>query len=191
MISQPKNHVRNRLRIATHEMHQGLHAHPLLARLQAPELTYAELKATAIVSCAAIKVVEAERQRRNIWPELSLFEHLDTLCQQLGQQNEAESSAEAVKFENDAELLGALYVVHGSALGGAMLAKAIRVVLPHTPTSFFVPQNASTWQYLCCMLEALPDTDVYRCENGAVRLFEYYRQLADFHMQSLSVNAQL
>lgn len=181
-----KTPLRSRIRTATHEAHQGLHVHPLLARLQSPDLTMAELCACAAVSCTAIGVIEAERAHRNIWPELSLADHLGKVRADLDTPCQTMASGEQLALESSAELLGALYVIHGSALGAAILAKAAKAVLPDAPASFFLPPNPKTWQDLCALLETLTDNEVDGCEAGAVKSFAFYRRVANFHLQLLS-----
>jgi heme oxygenase len=183
--SKSQSSVRNRLREATHDAHHALHVHPLLARLQSPDLTFAELRASATVSFEVIEVVEAERNRRGIWPELSLSDHLADLRMDLKLQYKPSPFAGPITFNGEADLIGALYVIHGSALGGTMLAKATKAVFPNAPKSFFLPKNSRAWQYICVLLESLPVSELSECENGAAKIFEHYRQLADFHLQSL------
>lgn len=184
-----KHQVRNRLRAATQPAHLDLHRHPLMVRLQAPDLTLAELKANASVTCAAVALVETHRARRQLWPELSLAEPLAALRREVPRAFVAELSDTVMSFPCDAALLGALYVVHGSALGGAMLVKAVRSVLPDAPGFYFVPGNPPAWQFLCRTLEGLSGPELDACETGAIGMFNYYGRCADARLAALQWSA--
>ncbi|WMS42788.1 biliverdin-producing heme oxygenase [Acuticoccus sp. MNP-M23] len=181
--ARSNNSVRHRLRAATEDLHQGLHRHPLLSRLLAADLTIDELRACAAVSFAAIEIVEAERARRAIWPELSLADRLSVLRMESDRRNEASLADGGALIEGEPELLGALYVVHGSAIGGGILFKRVGKLFPEVARSVFQPQDPAAWKYLCTLIESLPEAVVERCVRGATTLFNYYRKVADFHTE--------
>lgn len=121
------------LREATHRLHLDLHEHPLYRRLTEPDLTYQELRATAAVTYAAASAVEADRARRQLWPEISLADHLTALERDLGKEPCPAPQPGQAYLTSDAGLLGALYVIHGSAFGAASLAKTIWRAVPSAP----------------------------------------------------------
>lgn len=61
----------------------------------------------------------------------------------------------APDFRSPADILGALYVVEGSRLGGAMLA---RRVPGHLPRRFLSDANSSRWRSLTALIDVELDT---------------------------------
>ncbi len=60
------------------------------------------------------------------------------------------SPAPSPAFTNDAQLLGGLYVLEGSRLGGAML---VRRVAKGLPTAFLAPGNPADWRAFISLLD--------------------------------------
>lgn len=171
------------LREATHRLHLDLHEHPLYRRLQEPDLTFQELRATAAVTYSAAGVVEASRARRQIWPEISLAEHLQALERDLGGSQGLAPQPARSHLTTEAGLLGALFVIHGSAFGAASLAKTIWSAVPSAPRSFVVPRDTGAWRFLCQLLDSLPAADLPLLAEGAKEVFRNYKRLADIQLQ--------
>ncbi|MFY0312099.1 hypothetical protein ACFMBG_19645 [Leisingera sp. D0M16] len=179
------------LREATHRLHLDLHAHPLYRRLPEPDLTYQELRATAAVTYSAAGVVEASRDRRQIWPELSLSDHLQALERDLGDTEDLTPQPGQSHLGTEAGLLGALYVIHGSAFGAASLAKPVRRAVPSAPKSFLMPREAEAWRFLCQLLDAVSAADFPLLAEGAKEVFHNYKRLADFQLQICRASSPL
>ncbi|EDZ44903.1 heme oxygenase, putative [Rhodobacterales bacterium Y4I] len=177
--------VRLWLREATHRLHLDLHEHPLYRRLTEPDLTYQELRATAAVTYAAASAVEADRARRQLWPEISLSDHLTALERDLGDEPGPAPQSGLACLTSDAGLLGALYVIHGSAFGAAALAKTIWRAVPSAPRSFVVPRDLGAWRSLCQLLDAVPEADLPVLAEAAQDVFRTYKRLADLQLAGL------
>lgn len=172
------------LRDETHRLHLDLHAHPLYLRLPAPDLTYQELRATAAVTYSAAAEAEATRARRRIWPEISLSDHLQALERDLGDAACLVPHSGQSYLNTDAGLLGALYVIHGSAFGAASLANSIWRTVPSAPRTFVVPRNTQAWRFLCQLLDDVPAADLPLLAEGAKEVFRNYKRLADLQLQT-------
>ncbi|OHD09919.1 biliverdin-producing heme oxygenase [Sphingopyxis sp. RIFCSPHIGHO2_12_FULL_65_19] len=72
-----------------------------------------------------------------------------------------------------AEMLGALYVLEGSRLGGAMLKRAVP---PHFPARFLGGGGAGSWQSLLALLDRALDTAARQGEaiDAARRAFALF-----------------
>ncbi|WP_227271571.1 heme oxygenase-like domain-containing protein [Roseobacter weihaiensis] len=171
--------VRKRLRAAIHHQHMAMHEHPLMAPLLQQELTMRQLEATAVVSCLAMGVVETERAKHGAWSELSLHGHLEALKDDLPDLHHVPNHAALPQLQTVHSLLGALYVMHGSAFGAATLKKSVLRALPNAPTSFFLNCEVETWRCLCNALEALSAPEAAQAEEGAVQTIAFYRGLSD------------
>ncbi|WP_435661641.1 hypothetical protein [Leisingera caerulea] len=186
-MTRPKDAARRSARVwlreATHRLHLDLHKHPLYRRLPEPDLTCQELRATAAVTYSAAAVVESSRASRQIWPEISLSDHLQDLARDLGDQACLPPPPGQAHLTTDAGLLGALYVIHGSAFGAASLAKSVRRAVPSAPRSFLMPRNTEAWQYLCRLLDAVPAAELPLLAQGAKEVFRNYKLLADFQLE--------
>jgi heme oxygenase (biliverdin-IX-beta and delta-forming) len=85
-------------------------------------------------------------------------------------------------FETPAEVAGAAYVLEGSRLGGAMLARSVPAGLPH---SFLVsPQRGSHWRDFLVQLERLLESPAQReaAVRGAAQTFDHFARAAHHSM---------
>ncbi|WP_069203505.1 biliverdin-producing heme oxygenase [Sphingomonas panacis] len=55
-----------------------------------------------------------------------------------------------IAFDDDAAVLGGVYVLEGSRLGGAMLARGVPAAFPK---SFLTPDQSASWRHLLDLLE--------------------------------------
>lgn len=184
--------VRKRLRAAIHHQHMAIHEHPLMAPLLQQELTMQQLEATATVSFLAMGVVETERVKHGVWSELSLHGHLEALKNDLSGLHPLPDRAALPQLHTVHSVLGALYVLHGSAFGAATLKSSVLRAVPNAPKSFFLNCEVETWRCLCNALEALSEPDAEQAEEGAVETIEFYRVLSDvvYANQSCHVSLQ-
>ncbi len=79
-------------------------------------------------------------------------------------------------FDNDAEMLGAIYVLEGSRLGGAVLRKSVDPDFPHRFLSH--PQPPGRWRGLVAMLERnlYESVQVDSAVKAARGSFAYFEQ---------------
>jgi len=76
-------------------------------------------------------------------------------------------------FDGKEALLGALYVLEGSRLGGTILKRSVP---PDFPARFLGGVNSAAWQSLIVALDGHLDTDAKRASaiNAAHRVFELF-----------------
>lgn len=72
---------------------------------------------------------------------------------------EAPDGADGPDLKDEAELLGALYVLEGSRLGGALLKRS---VAPDLPARFLGGGDSAAWRRLLALLDECIDTDAKR-----------------------------
>lgn len=83
----------------------------------------------------------------------------------------------APAFDGEAEILGGLYVLEGSRLGGAVL---VRSVTPGLPTAFLAPEEASSWRGFVAQLDrrlASPAA-LNRATQSALAVFAVFERCA-------------
>lgn len=121
---RPPDLLRQTLRAATHDIHERLHRHPALAAVQAGDIdgvAYLRLLARLYGFHIGFERAARIQPERSVWLEKDLValgispEQLATLPLCRGFPTLAPPEA----------LLGALYVVEGSALGGVALARGL------------------------------------------------------------------
>ncbi|MDO9489772.1 MAG: biliverdin-producing heme oxygenase [Sphingomonadaceae bacterium] len=78
-------------------------------------------------------------------------------------------------FDTAAEMLGAVYVLEGSRLGGALLRRSVPADLP---CSFLGAGDSAAWRRLLEVLDLqVRDVgDIDRATNGALRVFSLFEQ---------------
>lgn len=80
-------------------------------------------------------------------------------------------------FQSEAGILGGVYVLEGSRLGGAML---VRTVAPGLPTSFLTPGNPADWRAFISLLGERLSLDIQLAEaaTAAQAVFALFEQSA-------------
>jgi heme oxygenase len=79
-------------------------------------------------------------------------------------------------FANDAEMLGAIYVLEGSRLGGAVLRKTVDPSFPHRFLAH--PQPKGRWRGLVAMLERnlYESVQIDSAVSAALGVFAYFER---------------
>ena len=86
-------------------------------------------------------------------------------------------------FAGEAQVLGGLYVLEGSRLGGAMLIKTVSQGLP---TAFLTPGNPADWRAFISLLEVRLSLDEILAEavSAALAVFAMFEQSARTQLES-------
>lgn len=79
-------------------------------------------------------------------------------------------------FANDAEMLGAIYVLEGSRLGGAVLRKTVDPAFPHRFLAH--PQPAGRWRALVALMERnlYESVQIDSAVQAALGAFAYFEE---------------
>ena len=196
------NTVRQQLRQATHAAHVRLNLHPLLAgltRADFPLSNYRLILGTyhrffSVVEPAILDVLAASAsvfsyadRRKLPWLALDITNLGDALAPpEIGRVIEVPGDV--------AELVGTLYAIEGSTLGGQVISRHLRANLGLTPergARFFAAYGADTetrWASFCAYAEGLADDPVQRLRAGeaALNVFNTLEGLLDdcLHRQS-------
>ena len=80
-------------------------------------------------------------------------------------------------FSTEPDLLGGLYVLEGSRLGGAMLARAVAADLP---SRFLAPGNAGGWRAFTTLMDARlqGSDDLATAARSAISVFDLFERSA-------------
>ncbi|MEM6819824.1 MAG: biliverdin-producing heme oxygenase [Pseudomonadota bacterium] len=181
MSARPqKQAVREALNVATRDLHQALHVHPVsLALLERAEsgavrtLLRANLRFTS--------TLEAARETACCWSDLSLAAPRDALRRDLPDQD-ADCESPPPDYQNADALLGALYVAHGAQFGRQQLRNAIEAgESKPLPEYFTLPIDQAAWRRLLTELEENgADPERFRTMvAGAKAAFRHYREALD------------
>lgn len=89
----------------------------------------------------------------------------------------APTSKPAPPFDDAAAVLGGLYVLEGSRLGGAVL---VRGVAPGLPTAFLAPETTSSWRAVTTLLDArlATATALAKATSAANAVFSVFEHCA-------------
>jgi heme oxygenase len=92
---------------------------------------------------------------------------------------EPENDDEDISFDkNDAELLGAMYVLEGATLGGSVIVKRLKTNpnfegLNLNYYQIYGEQLIPMWKKFCEVLNQQPETSFDDAVNGAKKMFNY------------------
>ncbi len=108
------------------------------------------------------------------WPQRRRADHLAADLDALG--IEVEPIAD-MTFDGPAAVLGALYVLEGSRLGGALLVRSVPDALPK---SFLTPGNPAAWRSFVTLLDERlsSDADLATATRAAHAVFNAFRASA-------------
>lgn len=170
--------LRARLREATKCAHRALDHHPLLASLARDGLTpaayaralaalHAPHAALETLLAAALAAAQLPPRRHDLAADLA----------ELGVAPYPLSAA-LPAAPDAARRIGLLYVIEGSNLGGAVIARRLAETLPQAPCRFFagsggLPRWERFWQFAATTLP--PDGADAACE-AACATFDFYRR---------------
>lgn len=171
------------LREATNAVHERLHVHPVTSVLVSPSLNEADYIKALRAFFGFHKAVEATS---GTLPTVYDIVHKSRLIESDLKTLKADIASQApcppVALGQSAnDLLGMMYVVEGSSLGGRVIAKNIARVLglnAEFGARFFhgaSPQPAEDWRTFIGILEK-HCTDVLACVDAAVRTFDVLEQ---------------
>jgi len=203
------------LRHATSEWHSRLHRHPLMSVFLNDELTEQQYHRSLQVLCGFYRIVDAILQERlsyffplsatqyilpsrYAWLLADLAQYEEILQTQFQQNWEKTPSNDWLKHicSTPAELIGWLYVVEGSALGGKFLSQRVRQKLGHSPrvgTHFFDGMGALTatqWQSFWDFAGAHCRSDeIEVAVEGALKFFSMMHQQMDGAFEEVPLNA--
>ena len=196
------NTVRHQLRQATHAAHVRLNLHPLLAGLTRANFPLSQYRSIlgayhrffSVVEPALLDVLAASggvfsyADRRKLpWLALDITALGDALA--------PPETGRVIEVPGDlAELVGTLYAIEGSTLGGQVISRHLQANLGLTPergARFFTAYGADTearWAAFCAYAEGLAGDPVQcrRAEEAALNVFNTLEVLLDdcLHQQS-------
>lgn len=169
--------TRQALADATRDVHLALHRDPLLSRLLDASLQIKEYHAALSAFAVFYGTVEAGRRSFGLWPDYSLKAECAALAQDL---NTEELLHEMPDYVCHLQLLGGLYVAHGSAFGKRVFGKIVQSALPDH-SHCFVRQSADLglWRALLHTIEAqgAQKKTVTALQTGARQSFELMQAL--------------
>jgi heme oxygenase (biliverdin-IX-beta and delta-forming) len=158
--------VRDRLRRETAEVHERLHRHPGLDAAARGSITaedYERLLARLFGFHRAYEAALAEARLKANDACLSPVERSESLALDLAALGVERATIARLPLcptiarpSNRAELLGARYVVEGSALGGQLIARELEKSFGEN-RRFFLFQPGKEWRALTDLLEALAE----------------------------------
>lgn len=145
--------VRSFLATKTGAEHQALHDHPLFSKLVSEDLTSAEYMACLDAQFRAFRAIEDARQRLDAHREFTLVPQITALSDDL--RHPPDPGQDTLLFDTPDEVLGALYVAHGSQFGRAVIRQALQANLPDEPRAYFnMPTDAPGWRTFLQVMEA-------------------------------------
>ncbi|MEM7732359.1 MAG: biliverdin-producing heme oxygenase [Pseudomonadota bacterium] len=169
--------VRSFLATKTGAEHQALHDHPLFSKLISEDLTTSEYMACIDVQFRAFGAIEAVRVRLEAYGEFSLKPQIAALAEDL---DHPDMSRDALRFTMPDQVLGALYVAHGSQFGRAVIRRALQKNLPNAPRAYFdMPTDAKGWRVFLQAMEATGPVHSDALLHGAIVAFELMHKEAD------------
>ncbi|MEO0421333.1 MAG: biliverdin-producing heme oxygenase [Pseudomonadota bacterium] len=169
-------HVRVRLAAATDEVHNALHHHPVLGALLSADLERATYLAILVAYQRFFSAVETRRAELRAYPELNLGAPIAALDDDLRESGwrPCRDPLHASWLEDDAAVLGALYVLHGAGFGGRVLAGHVARSQPGLPRRFLqTGPSRATWRTLTDALDTVDGGRYPSLETGAQRTFAH------------------
>ncbi len=180
-MSSSRPPLAGHLRQATRSIHRQLDHHPLLARLLGDDLDNEDY-AAALAALHGPQAILEDTVR----PRLEAIGMSGRFCPRLGRL-EADLidlglsplplRRPDLHIENEAELVGTMYVLEGSRLGGALILRHLKRRLPRAPRRFFaVDDDSGRWKAFWALATSLnPEASPYRqATAAAIRAFTLY-----------------
>lgn len=164
------------LKSETAEAHERLDGHFAAFDLsnRADYGDFLSVHAAALIAVEDALVAGGIEQVMPQWP---LLRRSDLIRQDLDALGRDIPPSPAIAFSSHVEMLGALYVLEGSRLGGKLLKKATG---DNFPTRYLSHQPALTWPEFVAVIERMLQTDVDRHEaaDAANRVFAVFLKAA-------------
>lgn len=181
--------VREYLKTSTQSVHEALHHDPLFSRLLKSDLQTHEYQSCLRVSLTFFDSIEKVRASEDLHHTFSLARFIDALRADLGQAGLSQELNTAIKTEFVREqLLGALYVAHGSQFGRQVIGQAVAQSLPNASRQYFdMKSGQENWRLLLSRLEneATAPHKLAAIETGANSAFSLFSDLAEKAFQQL------
>ncbi|MEO0372491.1 MAG: biliverdin-producing heme oxygenase [Pseudomonadota bacterium] len=169
--------VRSFLATKTGAEHQALHDHPLFSKLVSEALAAEEYSACMEAQLRAFRAIEAAREGLNAHAGFTLAPQIAALSEDL---QHPDPSDDALDLRTADEVLGALYVAHGSQFGRAVIRRAVQANLPGEPRAYFdLPTDAAGWRAFLQAMEATDPGQSGAVLRGATLAFELMHVEAD------------
>lgn len=193
--------VRNQLRQATHAAHVRLNRHPSLAGLTRAGFPLAQYRRNLAAYYRFFEVVEPAILDRLADTGESGFSYADRrklpwLAQDivaLGDTLPCPETRRTIPIPADiAELIGTLYAIEGSTLGGQVICRHLQANLGLTPArgarffSAYGPETENRWAAVCVYIEKIASHPGQRRRAGeaALQIFNILQELLDdCHLQ--------
>jgi len=161
--------ARARLADATRTIHEALHHDPVLSVLTRPGLTPASYAHALTAFQEFFTGIEAARRAQVAFPAFSLAGECQALFNDTGETSNARFA-----LGDQTEVLGTLYVAHGSAFGKGTFRTHVTTALPHLPHFFVLRRSTpAVWRDLVAELDAAAQVPggLEHLETGAHKAF--------------------
>lgn len=145
----------------TQAIHTALHTNPAILQLLGPELATKDY--ANILSCyyRFINTIESRRKTSKNWAQFSLENELTYLANDLENLDVNPiniATLDSNWIQNRYQLLGALYVFHGSKAGSSIMSSTIKKYNPHFPCQFLsIKSNQQQWKILMLTINAIAE----------------------------------
>lgn len=179
---------RRRLASSTQAIHKELHHHPLISRILKSDLMLVEYYACLNINYLFFKQIELLRSVKGVFETFSVQQTVLLLESDLAHFKENYEWEGFSPLINDCgnwsknQILGGLYVAHGSQFGRQIMAKSVARSLPTVPKTYLSHANDNAiWQALKAQLDqAKVDPIAFsQVELGAHQAFTWFKQIAD------------
>lgn len=180
-----------RLRQHTHEAHEALHVHPLLAPLNHGAITMAQYR--AIIAAFRMAYDRPEREKKaTSFPDSPVTDWLDNDIQRHHIRWHAYTDLPMLDLSSDSRMAGYLYVKQGSTLGGQFISKHLAQTLgleAGRDNRFFHGYGKDTgrlWQEFRHWLAIQTNLDHHIVLESALSAFQNIRLCADHVLLKLN-----
>ena len=137
---------------ATADAHAALHDHPWVSRLTLPGLTVQTYRRILSAYHIIYSEVEARRVAADVYAALSLGTAVSALAADISALGKGRARCECPVISDamgPVEILGALYVLHGSGFGARVLNASVARNLPTAPRAYLaVGTSPDLWRQL-------------------------------------------
>lgn len=175
-----RNSVRAFLAHETSDIHQALHHHPLLSKLTSSALTHREYENCLIAQRSTFLAIETARTAHGVYPHFALTTQLNALNRDMKGFRRLDNVDAPLALPSEHDVLGALYIAHGSQFGRGMIRKKLAQHLPGLKMEYFeMPAQPALWRDLLSTLEASETSDMPALLRGAKAGFALMHAAAD------------
>jgi heme oxygenase len=187
----PMTTLAEQLRQATRASHQQLDRHPLLRPLIQPGISRAAYAAALAALHGPMSYLEGliEQLLQGMAEPPPYALRCATLSEDLNQLQRQPwpYRGPIIALENRAQMIGALYVLEGSRLGGFAIAKRLRQDSPELPRRFFDSGGQPNWPaYWQPLLASVDDSEQAEGVLGALKGFAVFID----HLEALEPSAE-